>query len=361
MNKSSNYNRELFIVALITSVFFGVFSVLPMLISSHLSFIAPPPPPPPHALHGVMREHPPVNLTSSIVVTTALMLCLWMMNIFIYSRLRNIKAKEQTMNIIRYVISYAVMFGLVTAYYLVLTMFVPDPRHGRQLFFPFIAGITNNTIVLIILDLVVLQRKKALVELENTELKMNSIIAQHQHLKHQLQPHFLFNSLNILKSLIKKQPQEAEDYLIRLSEFLRSSITANNQNTIALQEELKLCIDYLEMQKVRFKDAFVYKINIPEDIKKSGYLPVFSLQLLAENAIKHNSLTTEEPLTIWISYTGEDSIIIKNNKKPKRINESSSGIGLRNLSERYKVISGDEINIMNSENFFSVELKVLES
>lgn len=362
MNKQNNYNRELFTVAVITSVFFGVFSVLPMLISSHLSFISPPPPPHHVELPGGGKpERPSINLTSSIIATTVLMLCLWMMNIFIYSRFRNIKGKEQTINIIRYVVSYAAMFGLVACFFLILSQFVPDPRHSRSLFFPFIAALTNNTIVLVILELVVLQRKKAQIELENTQLKMNSLIAQHQHLKHQLQPHFLFNSLNVLKSLIKKRPQEAETYLIRLAEFLRSSITANNQNTIALVEELKLCVDYLEMQKVRFKDAFTYDINIPENVKSTGFLPVFSLQLLVENAIKHNYLTSEEPLNINIYYNENHSIVVRNNKKVKKINEASSGIGLRNLVERYRVISGDDINILDGENFFSVELKVLKS
>ncbi|MCC9166649.1 sensor histidine kinase [Pontibacter harenae] len=347
--------RDLFIVALVTSIFFGVFSALPMLLAGHVSLVSPPPPGPGPG----MGPPPSKHLTTSILATTLMMLILWVVNILIYGRFRNLKLKENTRNIARYVLSYIAMFFLFVLYFIVLRNVGPDPRFGRALFFPLIAGITNNTIVLVILDLVVLQRLKSQIELENSQLKMNSIMAQHQHLKHQLQPHFLFNSLNTLKSLIKRQPLEAEDYLLRLSEFLRASLTSNTQDIVALQDELKLCVDYLEMQKVRFKDAFNYYIEIPEKLKDAAFLPVFSLQLLVENAIKHNGFTSDEPLHIYIRHNSDGFISVVNNKKPKQLHEPSSGIGLRNLSERYQVLAGKGVMVSDSEEYFSVELPIL--
>ncbi|AKD04991.1 hypothetical protein PKOR_20240 [Pontibacter korlensis] len=363
IQKQNNYIQELLIVALITSVFFGVFSMLPNLLSSHNPFMPPPPRPGPGAPESVMRAMrggAPKGHSIGIVVTTVLMLTLWIMNIFLYARFQAFRAKEQTKSVLRYITSYVLMFALISSYYLVLGYFAPNPYHyGRVLFIPFIAGLTNNTIVLVMLDLVVLQRKKALVELENAQLKMSSIQAQHQHLKHQLQPHFLFNSLNTLKTLIKRRPLEAEEYLVRLSEFLRASLTPGSRDTIALRDELKLCVDYLEMQKVRFKNAFHYEIDVPEELLETAFVPIFSLQLLAENAIKHNGFTVEEPLYIYISYNDDGYLEVRNNKKAKSISEPSSGIGLKNLRERYMVLSEKDIAIFDTEKYFSVQLPIL--
>ncbi|WP_169788189.1 sensor histidine kinase [Rufibacter tibetensis] len=285
-----------------------------------------------------------------------LMLCLWGMNIFLYGQFSRLNWSEKARNLTRYATSYLltviVYYGLLTLIFVLVDG--PPPR-----VFPLIVALTNNTIVLVLMDLVILQRKSAQIAVENSQLKMNHAIAQHQHLKHQLQPHFLFNSLNTLKTLIKKKRPEAEEYLVRLSDLLRASITSENKTTIPLEEELKLCVDYLEMQKVRFKDSFSYKIEIPPSLLTSSCLPIFSLQLLVENAIKHNAFTIEEPLSIQISYNNKDSIVVWNNRKPKQTLEPSSGIGLKNLSERYQVICGDGINVVEADHSFSVELKLL--
>lgn len=224
---------------------------------------------------------------------------------------------------------------------------------------PFMTAIIINTIVIAILELILLQHHKSQVDLENAQLKMNHLLARHQHLKHQLHPHFLFNSLNTLKSLIKKSPGEAERYLVKLSGFLRSSLTMNDLNIISLKDELQLSIDYMEMQKMRFGEAFNYIIDIPKTVLESVSVPAFSIQLLIENAIKHNVLTVEDPLFVSIDYNYEGYISVKNNKRLKNIHEPSSAIGLKNLSERYKMISGNDITIQEDENAFTVEIQVL--
>jgi LytS/YehU family sensor histidine kinase len=217
--------------------------------------------------------------------------------------------------------------------------------------------VSINTIVIIIQGLVLLLEKKTLIESENTQLRIKNIEAANQKLKQQLQPHFLFNSLNILKTLIKKQPDDAEAYLKRLSDFLRASVSFDNANTVKFEEELKLCMDYLEMQKIRFGDAILFEINFPDEVK-TGFVPIFSIQLLLENAIKHNAFTIESPLCIRLIYQ-ERWITVSNNIQHKITTESSAGMGLSNLSERYKIISGDEINIQSSDTYFSVSIKVL--
>jgi len=215
----------------------------------------------------------------------------------------------------------------------------------------------SNTLIHISLNYVINTLAKQKLELENAQLKIKNIEATYLQLKQQIHPHFLFNSLNTLNSLIKDQPKKAEVFLKRLSDFLRASIAFNNKNIIALSEELKLCMDYLELQKVRFGEALQFTVNIPDDIK-SGFVPVFSLQQLIENAIKHNALTIQSPLLIKMEYESS-RIIVSNTVKVKNTTEESTGVGLVNLSERYKILSGDEVIIQADSHSFSVSIKIL--
>jgi two-component system LytT family sensor kinase len=354
MLQADHHQKGLFKIAAITSVGWGIISVFPVVNAGRPFFLPPRPPrnlpppnmPPPHAV---------ANLTVSMVAISLLMFSLWAMNIVLYQKLQRSDLPGKTQKILRYVLSYA---ATTLIYYACLFLLYLILESGRPMFFPLIVALTNNTIILFLMDLIILQRTKAQMEVEYTQLKMNNAIAQHQHLKHQLHPHFLFNSLNTLKSLIKRNSGDAEDYLIRLSDLLRASISGARPDTIPLKEELKLCVDYLEMQQVRFKEAFHYTISVPDQLLETGLVPLFSLQLLVENAIKHNAFTREEPLFIKIFYN-QDYISVWNNKKLKRHQSPSPGTGLKNLSERYKVIAGQNINIVDSEGFFCVELLIL--
>jgi LytS/YehU family sensor histidine kinase len=204
-----------------------------------------------------------------------------------------------------------------------------------------------------------LREKKAMIESENAQLKIKNIEATYNQLKQQIHPHFLFNSLSTLKTLIRKEPKDAEIYLKKLSDFLRASITLNNENIVKLSDELKFCLDYLELQKGRFGEALKYSIEIPEEVK-SGFVPVFSVQHLLENAIKHNALTVENPLLIQVKYNN-NRIIVTNNIQAKSDTEETTRRGLANLADRYRILSGDEIIFQSDENHFSVSLKILEN
>jgi len=219
--------------------------------------------------------------------------------------------------------------------------------------------VSVNSVVLIIQDLVLLIEKKTKIENENVQLKIKNVEAANQKLKQQLQPHFLFNSLNVLKTLIKNQPDHAETYLKRLSDFLRASVLYDHVNTVKFDEELKLSLDYIEMQKIRFGNSIHFEVNIPDEAK-AGLLPVFSVQMLLENAIKHNAFTTESPLHIKL-FIENGWLTVSNTVRHKVANESSTGMGLINLSERYKIISGDDIVIRSDDLAFSVSIKILSN
>jgi two-component system, LytTR family, sensor kinase len=318
--------------------------------------------------------------------TVSVLLLLWLLNISILLAAERTGWPARTRTLLRYLASYAVIILLVILYTHIQSpnQVYPPPygvaaRGGNRIVssaphliptptfrFRFeggqislMAAVVLNTIVLAILQLILVQHHKSQVELENTRLKMNDLLARHQHLKHQLHPHFLFNSLHTLKALIKKSPDTAEQYLVRLSVLMRSSLSRNELHLVSLAEELQLCIDYMEMQQIRFGKALHYEIQIPEPVRTLVTVPAFSLQLLAENALKHNTLTTNQPLTIVISYSEDGYITVTNNKQLKAVRESSTAIGLNNLSQRYILVSGHDIVVMDNENDFTVKLKAL--
>lgn len=232
-------------------------------------------------------------------------------------------------------------------------------QNWKVILFVSYLSLIHYTFIFLIQNFTLTQYEKNQVEIELLKLKSANTDTAIHLLKQQIQPHFLFNALNTLKSLIKKRPDIAEDYLIRLSDFLRASFSNKKSLLSSLDEELKICTNYMEMQKIRFGDAIRYAIDIPNDQDISDmYLPVFSLQPLLENAIKHNSYTLENPLYIYVAIEN-DYVIVTNNLQYKKVVEESTATGLSNLKERYKIISGDEVLISVAEGVHRVGLKIL--
>jgi sensor histidine kinase YesM len=228
--------------------------------------------------------------------------------------------------------------------------------HFSTLVFMTVICILINTLILVLQNYIIIQDAKASADLENVQLKAANADAANQLLRQQIHPHFLFNALNVLKSLYKINPVAGEEYLVHLSDFLRAAVSTNNIRVIPLEDELKLCRDYLEMQKIRFGKSLRYEISVPEVCR--GYVPSFSIHPLLENTIKHNELTAESPLNIRVMLE-DDRIKVTNNLKLKSISESSTGSGLANLSERYRILSGDELIIEQTTGTFSVSIKIL--
>ena len=220
-------------------------------------------------------------------------------------------------------------------------------------------GMVVNILVLIIHNYITLLHAKNHTELENARLKFANTEAINQLLRQQIHPHFLFNALNTLKSLIRRQPEKAEEYLIHLSDFLRASISKGQRDIISLKDELKLSKDYLEMQKMRAGEALRYEIRVDQQSLSNKWLPAFSLQPLLENAIKHNVLTAEDPLYLDVIQEGEYLKVV-NNLQIKHQTEASTGSGLLNLTERYRMLSGEDILIEDDGKTFTVKIKILQ-
>jgi two-component system LytT family sensor kinase len=308
-----------------------------------------------------------LHLYLFIGLITLVIFSFWSINIGLTLWLN--KTGRRTFSVpVRYVLSYVFVpipiltIRFIAMFFLDEQAYLNQVAPNKTIYFIYIMRFciifSINTIILVLQDLVVMRENKAMVELENAVLRVKNVEALNQQLKQQIHPHFLFNSLNTLKALIKRNPERAGDYLIRLSDYLRTSISIGQVNSVSLREELKLSTDYLEMQKMRFGEALQFQIDLPEVLMDAGFVPVLALQVLIENAIKHNALTTELPLTIKISYT-TDWLTVSNTIQPKQTTESSLGFGLANLNERYRILSGDETRIRASNEEFAVSIKVL--
>jgi hypothetical protein len=221
-------------------------------------------------------------------------------------------------------------------------------------------GGMNNTIVIIVHSFVILRFEKTNTDLENSRLRAASLESANLLLRQQIHPHFLFNALSALKSLYKTDVHAGEVYLSHLVNFLRASLTEPQARVSPLSEEIRLCNDFLEMQKIRFENALVCTIDIPEAVLVRGFVPSFALQSLIENAIKHNEVTEASPLVIKVFYR-DGRIITENNLQERSYLDAPSGRGLVNLIERYKILSGEEVIILQDNKKFSVSIKVLSN
>jgi two-component system LytT family sensor kinase len=286
----------------------------------------------------------------AILVSWVTNLCLRVIPDLVY------KPKEHPKWLIHHLLSYILYVGIT---YLLWHLLFRDIFNLGQKELPLSEVLTINTFIILAIEIISYRYEHENTRLEIANYKIILLQAQHEKLKHQLHPHFLFNSLNALKGLIKRNDQEAESYLIMLSEFLRFSISHNEQNIVSLKEEHMFCQYYIEMQKVRFKGAFIFNIDIPEIALTQMQLPVFSLQLLLENAIKHNVMTTANPLKINIGLISKDCLLVKNNFNPKMQLESSEGIGLKNLSERYRLLIDQDIKVAVDADYFMVYIKTI--
>ncbi len=187
-------------------------------------------------------------------------------------------------------------------------------------------------------------------------LKKESIAAQYESLKNQVNPHFLFNSFNVLSNLVYEDQDKAVKFIKQLSEVYRYVLDSRTKEIVDLGEELHFLESYIFLQQIRFGDKLRFDIRL--DGVRSDIAPL-ALQLLVENAIKHNIVSQDDPLTIRLFVDG-DFIVVENNLQVKQgLSEHSSGIGLENIAKRYEFLSERKIEVLKTERHFIVKLPVI--
>jgi sensor histidine kinase YesM len=188
------------------------------------------------------------------------------------------------------------------------------------------------------------------------KLREENLIFQNETLRNQVNPHFLFNSLNTLSSLISSQPEAADMFISRLASIYRYILENSRKDKIMLISELEFIRNYSDLHKVRDEEKIVLTINAPD---QSGYeiLPV-SLQILIENAIKHNKATRENPLHIDV-FIEDRYVVVRNNLQRMAMQMESTGTGLKNLAERVRLITGKTLIIEDTHDFYIVKVPLL--
>ena len=198
--------------------------------------------------------------------------------------------------------------------------------------------------------------------LQDKKIKEQKIIAgtanaKYESLKSQLDPHFLFNSLNVLTSLIEEDQDKAQKFTTSLSKVYRYVLEQKDKDLVSLEEELQFAKTYISLLKMRFEDAI--ECEIPEKVfNPEAKIVPLSLQILLENCIKHNIVSEQQPLQITIK-ENQSNLSVVNNLQEKSSLNKSSGIGLLNIKERYQILSTRSISINQSKNEFKVELPLL--
>lgn len=198
--------------------------------------------------------------------------------------------------------------------------------------------------------------------LQDTKVKEQKIIAgsasaKFDALKNQLDPHFLFNSLNVLTSLIEEDPVQAQKFTTSLSKVYRYVLEQKSKNLISVDEELQFARTYVRLLKMRFEDSIVFEIPENAMDPETKIVPL-SLQLLLENAVKHNVVTATKPLHIKI-YEEDGYLYVTNNLQEKQVVKKSSGVGLQNIRQRYAILTKKEMQIFKSGTEFKVRLPML--
>jgi sensor histidine kinase YesM len=192
-------------------------------------------------------------------------------------------------------------------------------------------------------------RRQQEVVIENQQLQAENILNQYEALKNQLNPHMLFNSLNTLRSLVREDQDKAQEYIQELSRVLRYTLQGNDSKSVCVKDEIEFVSAYIFLLKMRFEDNLSFDICI-DNKYANYYLPPMAVQMLIENAVKHNEISDRHPLNIRI-YTEGEELIVTNPVQPKLTVTTGTGIGLANLAKRYYLLYKREIQISENEQF----------
>lgn len=195
--------------------------------------------------------------------------------------------------------------------------------------------------------------------LRNEQLERAKAEAELEILKSQIDPHFIFNSLNTLSHLIEEKPAKAKLFNDHLADVYRYILQHKERELVLLRDEMHFLHNYFSLLRIRFENAVQLRSEIDESQYEAWLIPPISLQLLAENAIKHNEFSDSNPLVIYVQQKGE-SLTVSNRLNRKELRKESSKTGLSNLNERYKLITQKEITIAATADIFVVQLPLLK-
>jgi sensor histidine kinase YesM len=312
-------------------------------------------------VNGQNFNHWQVKL--SFLYTIMIAFVIWQGNRYLHFSLRSYfdwinkplqKIAVLMLTIIFYTVPVSVL--LLVGWY---KIFSTDPVNWRV--------ITESTLIILVAvifithvyETVFLVKESENEMIRNEQLERAKAEAELEALKNQIDPHFIFNSLNTLSHLIEEKPLKAKQFNDNLADVYRYILQNKARSLVLLREEVEFLQSYFLLIQIRFERAVALEITIGDSLMDQYLLPPISLQLLLENAIKHNEFSEAAPLIVTITMKGDD-LIIQNGLKKKPLRKISSKIGLQNLQERYKLITNRQVVISEDEKDFIVKLPVLK-
>lgn len=286
-------------------------------------------------------------------ITSAFAILMWYVNLYMFSY----QSPKQQISYPRLVnsllIGIGVMFGLAWIQQLILSHI----NFGPVMLMVEVRGILINLVFYMFLQLLQQNYENQYVNMELERIKNDNLGAQYELLKQQVNPHFLFNSLNTLKAMVETGDTEAVDFILKLSNFYRYTLESRKLDLIRVTDEMEIVQAYLFLQNARFEGGFTFKDEL-EDRVLQTLIPPFTLQLLVENCIKHNVVSVDKPLHIRL-YAEAEHIIIENPIQLKAGDHNSLGVGLKNIQLRYDHLLEKQVDILNDGNLFQIKLPLI--
>ncbi|WP_310557087.1 2TM domain-containing protein [Flavobacterium sp.] len=304
------------------------------------------------------------HLKTMFLYTILYSFTLHMANMFLFVKLDTI-FKEERFSKKRIIVGFVSSFILSTFVIFLLRIFIIVIIENKpwDLFLKdenpsdYILSTVLTFIVLLIIHFIYLYKWYQENKLIQQKVIAGTASAKFESLKNQIDPHFLFNSLNVLSSLIEENPENAQRFTTSLSKIYRYVLEQKDKELVTVEEELAFAKTYMNLLKMRFENSISYDLPEGFDNLEAKVVPL-SLQLLLENTIKHNVVSEQKPLHIKI-YIENNYLIIENNLQKKEVLQDRVGVGLQNIVNRYALISERKVLVDQSETFFKVKIPIL--
>jgi len=298
----------------------------------------------------------PAEAAVNAGLTGMFALLMWYFNIFILWRK---PAKRRVQSISYSKLLSSLLFGLILMFGLawVQQLILSHINFGPTMLMVEVRGILINLVFYMFLNLLQQNYENQHVNMELERIKSDNLAAQYEMLKQQINPHFLFNSLNTLKAMVESGEPEAVDFIIKLSNFYRFTLESRKLDLIHVHEEMEIVNAYLFLQKARFEAGITFTNKLTEK-SLNTLVPPFTLQLLVENCIKHNVISLQRPLHISLYEDGE-FIIVENQIQLKTGDNGSLGVGLKNIDLRYSHLLEKHVEITDDQKTFKVKLPLI--
>lgn len=295
----------------------------------------------------------------SLSVTTLGWLGYWVLSTFVFRNILNISAKTAGRFIFLTLLVcciYGVLLMVISMKAMVYLFHFPDQSAGEYVNNSVYAALFTMLAGLIVNGKKYFTKWKQEVQ-ENEHIKQEMMRSQYEVLKNQVNPHFLFNALNTLTTIIPEQPALAVDFVEQLARVFRYSLQYADNNTVLVDTELNVVSSFLFLNKQRFNHKLITHINISENARQR-YIITQALLMVTENVLKHNELSAQKPLSLWI-YDEDKYLIVKNTLQRMSIPEASNNIGINNIINRYRLVTDIPVIVTEDKDSFTVKLPLL--